>query len=137
LPSLPDSIQREFEVTPDRRMISIYVIRRSLLQDMSPHQDRIVDRIVTAIVKWLRVFDTRPGEAKCLGCGCTLADPGTQSEAYAVGLPTAKMHKRGRMAGLVGGICATCCRDRSDDDLNEIARKQWAPHAVPTQGGTA
>jgi hypothetical protein len=133
---LSDREQAEFEVKPGHSMISICVIRRSLIQEMSPDQHRIVNRVMTAIAHWLRWTDAKPGEAKCLVCSSPLSHPGIQSEAYAVGLPAAKMHKRGRTVAMVCGICAACS-DHSDDELTEIARKRWAPNAVPTQEGNA
>jgi hypothetical protein len=36
-----------------------------------------------------------------------------------------KMHKRGRKAAMVGGICADCCKGRSEDELIDIASKRW------------
>jgi len=135
---LPDEFQREFEVRPGgNRLISIGVIRKSLIQSMHPQQeDRLVYRTLTAIVYWLRSFDGKPREAKCLGCRAPLMQPGVQSEAYAVGFPTIKLRNRGRGAALVGGFCAKCC-EQSDDELNELARKHWAPASTPLQGGTA
>jgi hypothetical protein len=132
---LPDEVQREFEARPGgSRLISICVIRKHLIQSMHPQQEnRLVYRILTAIVYWLRSFDAKPGEAKCLGCGATLMLPGVQSEAYAVGFPTAKLRNRGRGAALVGSFCAKCSA-QTDDELNELARKRWAPTSTPLQG---
>jgi hypothetical protein len=135
LKPLPDEMQRDFEVTPDRKLISISVVRRGQTYVIN---NCAVVKMQKAVDKWRkRVANAKPVEkALCLTCDVNFSRLAHEPDAYVVGLPTAKMHVPVRTAALIAGVCANCST-RSDDELIEIARKRWGPTLTPVVEGNA
>lgn len=134
MPNLPDEVQREFEVRPGHQMLSLCVVRDDQVVLLDTPAAKHVRKVVE---KWLwRMATVKPGEARCLTCATDFFRLTHAPKAFVVGLPTAKMHRRGKIGALVVGVCARCCA-QGDDALIEIARKQWAPKATPVAEGNA